>query len=297
MKLWKINCMEGKYPGLWQRWLKYQCVAVGFRPFPPQPNHLEGPTGRLGWSKTRNALKAIKADDWIVVALHGNRVGRIGQVTGKRVEDKQWDPLVSAGASGERHGQMGRRILVRWDMAIGPNDRDQVVVLPERSRFNRGELRPTLCEIHSLTLKQLQAAMNNPSNWDGLLTRFDYEKALEGYIAAYPHLLEDGLLPHPDIKIRQNVFKDQSRTDVILIDCNERPVIVEAKRGAPSPADVSQLRKYMRRLAQKTGRKPRGILVHGGALKLSSAVREEAGKKPPVEIVKYTLEVKFGLCA
>jgi hypothetical protein len=32
MKLWKINCMEDEYPGLWQRWLKHQCVAVGFGP-------------------------------------------------------------------------------------------------------------------------------------------------------------------------------------------------------------------------------------------------------------------------
>src|SRR6266702_2400544 len=30
MTLWKINCMEPSYPGMWQRWFKHQCVAVGW---------------------------------------------------------------------------------------------------------------------------------------------------------------------------------------------------------------------------------------------------------------------------
>jgi RecB family endonuclease NucS len=138
--------------------------------------------------------------------------------------------------------------------------------------------------------------MNDRSNWVGLVTHFDYETALQGYIAAYPHRLEDGLLPHPDKKIREKVFKDGTRSDVILIDRDERPVIVEAKRGEPSRADVSQLRNYMQSLSQEPGRKPRGILIHGGALKLSSAIRQEARKEPRVEIVRYTLDVKFSLC-
>src|SRR5947199_5132495 len=137
MKIWKINCMEDEFPGLWQRWYKHQCVAVGFHM--KYGCSLEGPTKDRGWSRTRNALKAIEPGDWIVVALRGHRVGRIGQVTGKRVEDREWKPLVSAKAIGERQGQMGRRILVRWDMTVGPEDRDQVVLLPEGSRFTFGE--------------------------------------------------------------------------------------------------------------------------------------------------------------
>jgi RecB family endonuclease NucS len=185
-------------------------------------------------------------------------------------------------------------------MTVGPEDRDQVVLLPEGSRFTFGELRNTLCEIHSRTLLQLKAVMNDRSNWVGLITHFNLEKALQGYIADYPHRLEDGLLPYPDDKIWEKVFNDQSRLDVLLIDRDERPVVVECKRDAPSPADVSQLRRYMRSLVKetlRTRRKPRGILVHGGALKLSSAVRKEAAKQPRVEIVNYTLGVNFGICA
>jgi RecB family endonuclease NucS len=123
------------------------------------------------------------------------------------------------------------------------------------------------------------------------------ETALQGYIAANPHRVEDGLLPYPDKKVREKIFGDRSRLDVLLIDRDERPVVVECKRDAPWPGDVSQLRHYMKRLARETSRKPRGILVHGGALKLSQAVWREAAKKPRVELVRYALDVTFGLCA
>jgi Predicted nuclease of the RecB family len=139
--------------------------------------------------------------------------------------------------------------------------------------------------------------MNNPNNWVGLITHFDLEAALQGYIAANPHRLEDGLLPYPDIKVREKVFGDKSRLDVLLIDRDERPVVVECKRDAPWPSDVLQLRHYMKRLAKETKRKPRGVLVHGGALKLSQAVSREAAKKPRVQVVRYALDVTFGLCA
>jgi hypothetical protein len=28
--LWKVACQEAVYPGMWQRWFKNQCVAVGW---------------------------------------------------------------------------------------------------------------------------------------------------------------------------------------------------------------------------------------------------------------------------
>lgn len=179
MKLWKINCMEERYPGMWQRWFRHQCVAVGWYSkwgFP-----LKGPTDNYGWRRTRNALQTIQPGDVVVVALRGNRVGRIGEVTGKAVTDTDWAPLVPSSSS-KLDGEMGRRIFVRWDMTTGPDDRHRVVHLPEECRFTAGELRPTLCEIHSHSLTQLKVAMNDASNWVGLLTHFDYEAALQGYI-------------------------------------------------------------------------------------------------------------------
>jgi hypothetical protein len=44
---------------------------------------------------------------------------------------------------------------------------------------------------------------------------------------------------------------------------------------------------------EEDGQYPRGILVHGGSQKLTKAVREEASRKPAVEVVSYKLDVDF----
>lgn len=293
MRLWKINCMEDKYPGMWQRWYRDQCVAVGW--CSKQGYQLSGPSNgknEAGWKRARTALQQISRGDKIVVALRGHKVGRIGEVTGKAIADTEWEPLVPR-SHDVPDGEMGRRILVRWDMTTGPDDREMVVSLQVDAQFTSGELRPTVSEIRSLTITRLARAMKDPSNWVGLLSHFDYERALSGYIAAYPHRLEDGLLPHPNKRIREYVFQDLSRSDVLLLDRNEVPVVVECKQGQPTIPDVEQLRRYLRRLQDETGQKARGILVHGGARKLRREVRMAANAKPQVEIVQYKVDVEF----
>jgi hypothetical protein len=231
--------------------------------------------------------------DYLVAALKGNRVGRLGQVTALAVNDNEWDPLVPK-SKDLPVGQMGRRIQVRWDLACGPTDQDLIVSLPEGSRLAVSELLPTIAEIKSLTLERLRAAMNDPVNWVGLLAHFAYERALADYIAAHPHHLEDGLVPHPDSKVREKVFSDRKRSDVLLLDREERPVIVECKQGAPIVKHLEQLRDYMRSLQKQTGRKDvRGILVHGGSRNLHHEVVEAAALAPPVEIVQHRLQVDF----
>lgn len=290
MTLWKVNCMEAWYPGMWHRWFRQQCVAVGW--YSKWGYSIHGHTQDRAWSRVRNALEAITIGDYIVVALRDHRVGRIGQVTDKAVDDTDWEPLVPK----SRHmpdGEMGRRIMVRWDLTVGPDDRDQVILLPEESRFSIGELRPALSEIRSVPLEKLRDAMNEPANWIGLLSHFRYESALSGYIAAYPHHLEDGLVPHPDNKVREKVFKDGSRSDVLLLDRDLRPVVVECKQGAPRIEDLAQLRKYMKHVEKESGQVARGILVHGGARKLSPEVQASAIATPCVEVVQHRLQVDY----
>lgn len=287
-KLWKVACQEDIYPGMWQRWYRSQCVAVGW----PRKKLYDQTTGDRGWNAARNALEEMRQGDYVVVALRGNRVGRLGQITGKAVQDDQWDPFVPPGL-GLPDGELGRRILVRWELTIGPDNPDLVVQLPTGSTFTTGELRPTVSRIRSSTFDTLKKQMNDPANWVNLLGNFRYEKALSDYIANYPSRLEDGLLPHPNSKIRELVFKDKTRLDVLLIDINEVPVIVECKQYAPRDKDLSQLRKYMRLFEEKTRKKPRGILVHGGAAKLPKAIWLSANRKPAVEIVNYNLDVNF----
>jgi hypothetical protein len=292
MTLWKINCMEGNYPGMWHRWYRQQCVAVGWHSKWGHKLHSKSKKDR-GWQRTRASLSRMAVEDHVVVALQGHRVGRIGQITAMHIEDNEWEPLVPR-SNWSPDGEMGRRIHVRWDLACGPDDRDLIVLLPKDSRFSTGELRPTIAEIKSQTLAELQAAMNDSTNWVALLAHFRYERALSDYIAAYPHRLEDGLVPHPDSKVRERVFLDRKRLDVLLLDRDERPVIVECKQGAPTVEDLKQLRHYMKSLREETGRPDvRGILVHGGSRNLHQKIVEAALKAPPVQIVQYSLKVDF----
>ena len=294
MTLWKVSCLEDKFPGMWQRWFRNQCVGIGW---PPADGFsLNGPSnGGSGWVRARNALKSIQSNDRIIVTLRGHRVGRLGIITGKTIGDDEWDPLVPPSKYYET-GEMGRRVLVRWDLTVGPDNRDMVIALPQDLQLTSGELRPTICQINSRSMTEIVHAMNDPANWVGLLTHFDYERALSGYIAAYPHRLEDGLLPHPDERVRERVFKDKSRSDVLLTDRNNLPVIVECKQGGPTIRHLEQIRGYIKHLKEETGQVSRGVLVHGGARKLSNEVAMAARRQPVIEIVQYALNVDFARC-
>lgn len=300
MNLWKFYCMEDTYPGMWPRWFLHQCVGVGWGGGPKLRGgpefKLTGDTKSSPWRRARNALKEIEIGDQIVVALRGHRVGRVGEVTGKAIEDTDWNPLVPRSMS-VPDGEMGRRIFVRWDMTCGPESRDRVIALPEHARFTPGEVRPTISRIQSLSLDKLKAVMNDPMNWVDLWAHFDYERSLSGYIASYPHRLEDGFLQHPSERVRERVFGDRSRLDIILIDRNNVPVIVECKQGHPSLNHIAQLRDYMAKLQQETKQQARGILVHGGARKLAPELALEAAKSPIVELVCYNVEIGFNPCA
>lgn len=287
--------MEDSFPGMWQRWFKHQCAAVGWAS--KWGFHLKGRSkGGRGWSLARRLIDEIKEGDYVLVSLRGHRVGRIGEVTGKAIEDSDWDPLVPPRPEArdwyQRDGEMGRRIFVRWDLETGPDDRKLVVALPENARLTQGELRPTVAEVRSQTLERLRHVMNDPSNWVGL-SQFSYEKSLSDYIGAYPHLLEDGLLPHPNKKVRERVFADRGRLDVLLEDREHIAVIVECKQHQPGVNDIQQLRHYLKRFQREEGQKARGILVHGGARKLRDEVRRAARSKPIVELVQFDVRVDF----
>jgi hypothetical protein len=289
-RIWKFHCMEDYYPGLWLRWLKSQCVAVGW---PPQSGfHLQRQTksGR-GWIACRNSLGKISVGDFALVTMPRSRVGRIGEVIKLSVTDSEWDPLVPRSKELPT-GEMGRRVFVRWDLNIGPADFDLIVKLPKSIRLTQGELRPTVSEIRSHSIQDFKDALNDASNWIGLFGKFAYEKALSDFISSYPHRLEDGLLPYPNTKIREKPFPDKSRLDVLLTDKSEMPVVVECKQHSPSIDDVKQLEKYMKHVAHETGKKVRGILVHGGTPKLHRDVSKYIGNAS-IEIVSYKLDIDF----
>lgn len=293
MRYWKVYCMEEWKTGLWQRWFKHQCVAVGWPP--GEGWSLSGGPTDVGWEAARNALKQISKGDRILVQLKHSRVGRIGEVVRKHIADSAWDPLVPKSKTLPT-GQMGRRIIVRWDLTVGPPDAEMVVELPPRRRLPPGVHMGTIRELTRPVFKSVEHAMNDEANWVRLRAQFGHESSISDYIGTYPQELEDGLQPYPSAKVRERVFDDRSRSDVLLIDRNERPVVVECKQDAPAPCHVRQIRKYMKNLRRETGKKPRGILVHGGARKLHRDVRRVINQKPQLEVVQYTLKVDFAPC-
>lgn len=297
MTIWKINCMEDDYPGMWQRWFRNQCVGVGWHAEWGFPLNGEITADEHGaaWARARSAIKRIQVGDVVVVSLRGHRVGRLGEVTGKAIEDHEWSPLVPR-TKQRPDGEMGRRIFVRWDLTLGPDNRDEVIFLPEGNRFSSGELRPTIAEIRSQSLEALKEAMQDPANHESLLAHFDYEKALSGYIATYPHHLEDGLTVHPDLRIRENTYPDRTRSDVILLDRRDMTVVVECKQGPPTVSAIHQLRRYLTHIKKQHGILARGILVHGGSRKLHADILLEAKREPHIEIVQHRLAVDFSLC-
>jgi hypothetical protein len=293
-KYWKIFCEETKYPGLWQRWFKNQCVAAGF--IPEEGYALEGKSIKAGWSKARNALKRMEQGDMVVVQLGGNRVARIGEVIRKQIRDDQWNPTVPRSKS-LPYGGKGRQIAVRWDLNVGPSDADTVVLLPASHRLPPYVRLATICELNPKSFDSILKAMKDESNWVGLLKRFISEKSLSDFIAAYPHRLEDGLMPYPNAKVQEKVFPDGTRSDVLLVDKNEIPVVVECKQGEPTLKNLKQLRGYIKNVKKETGRKPRGILVHGGAVSLRNEVRQQVARDSQLKIIRYSLNVSFDPCA
>jgi len=289
--LWKVTCEEHRYPGLWHRWYRSQSVAVGW---PPKAGyHLDGSGVRTsGWTIARNALNRIRPGDEIFVALQGSRVARLGTVTGLAVSDAEWDPFIPPSRT-KKFGEKGRRIHVRWHLELGPDDRELVIELPQGSRLTGAQLRTTLSRVKSPSPGRLRKILADPSNWVRLWAHFDYERALSGYIAAYPHRLEDGLLPYPLERTRERLGRGKTRMDVLLIDESGTPVVVECKQDGPTLGHLRQLRAYMAQVREDTGRTPRGILVHGGARKLRDDVRRDARSRPSVDLVHHNLDVEF----
>ena len=287
--IWIVNCMESQYPGMWHRWFRNQCVAVGWPP--GDGYHLDGEHAtppESTWTAAASAFARMQLGDRVVVTLGRRRVGRIGEVTGKAVRDEEWAPLVPPGP-GLPGGEMGRRIRVRWDLLTGPSDFDLVVQLPSELRvFGRAAISRKY-----VPLRAVIREMNNPGNWLSLGARFRYESAIRDFVGTFPHRLEAGLFPHPNLKVVEFCFQDGQRADVMLMDRSETTVIVECKQHAPAVSDIGQLRGYMSQFAAETGEKPRGILVHAGAVKLPPDVEADALLDPIVEILSYSLDVTF----
>jgi len=298
-RFWRITCHLGQYPGQWQYWFREQCCAIGWHPTKWKENRqagwsLEGVSdGDRSWSAAKNAIRAMQPGDWVVASLPHWRVGRIGKIVGLAVADSEWNPIVPPSRS-QPYGENGRRILVRWDLAVGPDDSAKVVLLPEYARWNIGQGRATIRELPLSKLADITKAMKDETNWVSLAGNFAMEKALSDYIAINPGRLEAGMIAHPSINVREMTFSDKSRADVVLQDKQQRLVVAECKQNGPTLDDIKQVAHYRSQFLKQYPELgiPRALLIHGGASRVTPEIAKQA-KSLKVDLVYFELQVNF----
>lgn len=295
---WRVHCHIGHHPGQWHRWYREQCCAFGWPPV--HWNGRKNPggftaddPGERDFATAVRHSRRMRPGDWIVATLTGNRVGRLGRVFDVKVDDQDWNPVV---VPNRRHpiGENGRRILVRWDLDVGPHDPSQVVLLPQGMRLNGGEIRGTVRELSLERLPVIRAAMCDPDNWASLASAFHLETTLSSYIALHPHRLEEGLVSHSAFGANEEGMPDGGRVDVLLEDARGNTVVVECKQGIATISACEQVLRYRSQIAElvSEGQAVRAIVVHGGSRRVSPEVAKFA-KLNDVELVYFELGVTF----
>lgn len=298
---WRVMCQINHHPGQWHYWYREQCCAVGWHPPNLDGNGHSGwefndftpNVGGRDWATSRNALHRMQPGDYIIASMPGNKAGRAGEVTRVLAEDHQWNPIIKP-RPGAPFGENGRRIEVRWDLTLGPEHWNQVVLLPESARWGSGAARGTVRRLDMALYEPICSAMADEYNWVSLASTFAMENALSDYIAANPSRLGAGLVAHPSINVREESFPDRTRADVVLQNAASEVVVVECKQGVPTTENIDQLLGYIRHLADKYPHegKVRGILVHGVTRRVSDSVRRYA-KVHEVALVHHELSVAF----
>ncbi len=143
---WIVICPEPYVRGgVWERWHRENCVAVGW---PPSGGWtLDGPTDDDGWKVARRRLKEIRIGDKVVPFLLKWRIGPVGTVTGLRIADSEWDGTVEKGnyRGSNADSDLGRRILVTWERDGMPPDGECSLIPP------RPTSRPVDCKAHGRT--------------------------------------------------------------------------------------------------------------------------------------------------
>jgi hypothetical protein len=116
-----------------------------------------------------------------------------------------------------------------------------VVALPSKARLKQGpELLWAVYRLEPGAFERVADAMRNDENWVLLQAGFDRERWLSDHIAVSPHELEAGMRPYPWAKVREQVFEDRTRSDVLLLDRSGNPVVVGKWRSCFGSAALAR---------------------------------------------------------
>lgn len=243
------------------------------------------------WKKMRNSLAAMRPGDIVVAMLPDARVGRIGEIVRMEIEDHQWSPIIQRKAA-MPFGENGRRILVRWNLVLGPENFDTVTRLPKGLR-NFGQ--HAISWLDEGRYMHLAAAVADARNWEPFYGNFRFETALSDYIAMHPYRLQDGLRINRDVKkFRECSLSSGGRIDVVLEDRARVPVLVECKQEGVVESHIHQLTNYLKKFHDDYPYLPvpRGILVHGGSRRVDAKLRDLANDQG-ISLVHHELRVDF----
>ena len=100
--------------------------------------------------------------------------------------DDLWQPFVPVGP-GAPYGEKGRRILVRWDLELGPDDRDMVIQLVRPAMLSAGSEADARTTVRRFEHEaQATAALTSPHT----IRLFDFGVADEGSFYYVMELLD-----------------------------------------------------------------------------------------------------------
>lgn len=283
---WIVICPEPSVRGgVWRRWYRENCVAVGWGP--PIWSYEGGGEITPGWRFVRNRLMEIEPGDKVIPFLLKWRIGPIGTVREMAVADSDWNPTVKGGDYGEEP-ELGRRILVTWEVNGMPPE-GMVATVPAGQRpGGRAPLaRHTIEELPDEQFENLRSVLAAKENWSELGTlparnESDgetgesevpppppppaalslLERDLQKFLSRNLDTIERGLRPDPSYQLEEYTI-DVGRIDLLCKDARDNWVVVELKADWAGDDAVGQILGYMSWVRENlpNGANVRGILV------------------------------------
>jgi hypothetical protein len=284
---WIVICPEPLVRGgVWMRWYRESCVAVGW--YPPTWSFEGQGDNTEGWAYARNRLKEIRVGDKVIPFLLKWRIGPVGTVREIKVKDTDWNPTVGKGDyAGSEEWGLGRRILVTWEQAgMPPNGMIATVPADQRSGGRQPLARHTIEQLSVEQFKSLCSVLSAKENWDDITigpgssvndgsseTEVPppppspaalslLERDLQKFLSRNLDVIEKGLKPDPEYQLEEYSI-DVGRIDLLCKDSRGNWVIIELKADWAGDDAVGQILGYMSwaREHLPNGATVRGIIV------------------------------------
>jgi hypothetical protein len=308
---WIVICPEPSIRGgLWARWYRENCVAVGWS---PPSFYLEGEAADLGWAFARTRLKQVRPGDKVIPFLLKWRIGPVGTVKDVKAADADWSATVQAGhAPWGEDEDLGRRILVSWEQDGMPPG-GKVAIVPPNHRTGGGPLaRHTIEQLNTEQYQNLCSVLSDPKNWLDLTSKEEQsdgeideaslpqphppdlsllERDLQKFVSRNLDVIERGLKADPGFQLEEYII-DVGRIDLLCKDAEGNWVVIELKADWAGDDAVGQILGYMNWVKENL---PNGSTVRGIIVCKNTTGRVKAAIKwvPRLSVRRFNLSFKI----